>query len=289
MNPFNKTVELQGLPVLKQVNILELWEQFPLTPVKFDVELLDYYLERHDSWTEKIRVIGLDAGIIVDYRTMPGLDRIFDRIYGRSGWARPDIFVVSDIGRRGIDGWSAVSVVSKKTRPIILMGIHLIESLSENEIVFIIGHETAHLLCYSTDWGKQMSLSFLIREYIESNRLDELEQMDPKMNWEDLYRAIMQNMRAMEIRCDLLGLLLCGDLRAAATALLTAVLKSPDLARQISIDNYLKVQWPLLSSSPAAGPFIVNAGHPFVPYRLKYLSDFVASGQMDHYIQKFSA
>jgi|GEM_PF-2354517 len=280
MNPIAPDIQLALLPRLGYIDTNRLWDSIPMAPIHCDFPLLDYYIERHERWTEKIRIIGLDSGILVDYRLMPGLDRLVDHLCGQCGWARPEVFVVSDIGRKGVDGWSAVSVVSRSA-PIILLGTHLVEALGEVQLAFVIGHEIGHLFSYTDEWYRQTSMSFLIREHIEGNQTNVLQQIDSTRDWEGTYNAIMYNARAVEIRCDRLGLLMCGSIEDAARALLTGVLKSPDLAKRLNLYQYLLVQLPLLSGSPAAGPFSVNAGHPFVPYRLKSMADFVNDGSLE--------
>lgn len=286
MDILNSQVELGSLPKLGRVDVKKLWESFPLEKIDCSLPLLDAYLERHDEWTEKIRIIGLDGGILVDYRVLPGLDHLVEYLYSQSGWARPEAYVVSGLGRKGIDSWSAVSVMSK-TKPVLLLGTDLVESLDAVELAFVIGHETGHLLGYTGEWREAISLSFLIREFVEGNRQEELAAFLPGFPWREVYRRIMSNCRTMEVRCDRLGLILCGDWRRAATALLATSFKSADLARNIDLQKYLSVQLPLLSTSPAAGPISVNAGHPFVPYRIKSLLDFVNSGDFDYFMRLF--
>lgn len=286
MDPHDRSLDLSVLPALRTLDTAQLWTDIPKSKVSCDHPLLDHYLERHDLWTEKIRLVGLDAGVLVDYRLLPGLDRLVDRLYGQLGWTRPDIFVVSETGRKGVDGWSAVSVMSQ-TRPMVLLGTQLVEALDPLELAFVIGHEAGHLVGYDDDWRREMSLSFLIREQVEGDRKDVLESLDPGRNWTQTYQQVMANARAAETRCDRLGLVLCGDLQKAATAMLTVVLRSPLVARGISLDRYLGVQLPLLSGSPAAHPISVHAGHPFVPYRLQSLRSFVQGGGLEWALRAF--
>ena len=286
MDAHDGRVDFSGLPELGSIDLNTLCSNIPLTEIDYNAPLLEMYLERHDSWTEKVRLVGLDAGVLVDYRLVPGIDRLVDRLYGQCGWGRPDIFLVSDIGRKGIDGWSAVSVISDDT-PVMLLGTHLVEALTPTELAHIIGHETGHLLEYSGEWRKQMSLAFLIREHIEGGRAEVLEQLGPSMDWAATYRTIMHNSRCQETRCDRLGLLLCGDLRAAASALLSVALRSATLARGMNLERYLSVQLPLLDRSPVLAPAVANAGHPFVPYRLQSMFDFVRSGEQTKFTRIF--
>ncbi|KPK95340.1 MAG: hypothetical protein AMJ94_00135 [Deltaproteobacteria bacterium SM23_61] len=286
MDILNSQVELDSLPKLGRVDVKKLWEPFPLEKINCSFPLLDPYLQRHDEWTEKIRIIGLDGGILIDYRVLPGLDHLVEYLYSQSGWARPEAYVVSGLGRKGIDSWSAVSVLSK-TKPVLLLGTDLVENLDIVELAFVIGHETGHLLGYTGEWRKEISLSFLIREFVEGSREQELAAFLPGFPWREIYQRIMSNCRTMEVRCDRLGLILCGDWRRAASALLATSFKSAGLARNIDLQKYLSVQIPLLSTSPAAGPISVNAGHPFVPFRIKSLLDFVNSGDFDYLTRLF--
>lgn len=286
MDMMNLNFDLDLLPKLRYVDTNKLWQDFPIKPTACQLDMLDIYCQRHDDWTQKLRVLGLDGGILVDHRLLPGLDRLINYMYYQMGWARPEVYIVSDLGRKGIGPWSAVSVVSTD-QPIILLGIELVQNLDELELAFIIAHESAHLLDYSGAYRKEMSLSFLIRDYAESNRLTELTKLAPGYNWNQMYMQIMANCRVMEMRCDLLGLLLTGNLGKCVSALLTATLKNVDLARSINLDTYLQVQEPLLSSAPAAKPISFNVGHPFMPDRIKMLNDFVKNGQLETFTQIF--
>ena len=279
MNALSNQINTGDLPRLGRIDLTALWEDIPLRSVvhSFPPEL-SAFEARHDEWTEKIRIMGLDGGLLVDYRILPGLDRLVESLYGPAGWARPEVYVVSDLGRKGIDSWSAISVVSKR-QPVILLGSSLVETMTEVELAFVVGHETGHLLSYTGRWCQEMSLSFLIRHLGDNNQIQELDNLCPGSDWRQLYRAVMENCRVMETRCDRLGLLMCGSLDAAAVALLLVALKNPILARNVNVTSYMSVHYPLLATAPAAGPISVNAGHPFVPQRIRAMSDFVQSGQ----------
>ncbi|MFH1463069.1 MAG: M48 family metalloprotease [Pseudomonadota bacterium] len=278
MDPHDAALDLTCLPSVGAIDTSVLWTDIPVTRISCaEGALLDVYLDRHDRWTEKVRLVGLDGGVLADHRLLPGLARLADRLCDRAGWRRPDVFVVSDIGRRGIDGWSAVSVMSEGV-PLILLGSQLVEALDTQGLAFVIGHELGHLVGYTPEWRREMSLSFLIRECMEGDRSEALRLFDARRDWTATYRQVMANARAMETRCDRLGLVLCGDLRKAANAMLTVTLRSAALARGVDLDRYLAVQLPLLSRSPEAHPLSMNAGHPFVPYRLQSLASFTKSG-----------
>jgi Zn-dependent protease with chaperone function len=286
MDIFSTNLRWPNLPRLGCIDTAKLWQDLRMDPVEYHFPLLDVYCERHDEWTDKIRVMGLDGGIMVDYRTLPGLDRLFNYIYNQAGWMRPEIYVVSDLGRKGIGPWAALSVVSR-SNPIMLLGKDLVAQLDEIELTFVIGHETAYIMGYTDEWRKDMSLSHLIREFAESRRLAELEKMSPDTDWRALYRQLMRNSRTMEMRCDRLGMLICGDYQKAATALIAVTLKSHQLAKRVHLENYLAVQRAVLCEAPAAGPISMNNGHPFLPDRILSLSEFNQSGQLESFKRFF--
>lgn len=275
------------LPRPLPVDTDRLWADLPLDPVGLANGLLEPYLIRHDHWTDKLRVVGLDAGILVDYRTLPGLDRLVDRIYGPAGWTRPEIYIVSDIGRKGINEWTANAAVGPAGRSVMLLGSRLVEELNVTELAFVIGHEAAHLVHYTDLWRQQMALSHMIRHFVENERLAELQRLDANQDWLALYRTIMANARTVEIRCDRLGVALCGHPEAAARALLSVVLRGVNFVRHINLDAYLAVQVPQLATAPEAGPFTVNSDHPFVPYRIQALFEFARSGKLNAFVQQF--
>lgn len=286
MDLFAKGADFQNLPKLGCIDVNQLWQDLQLTNINFPSHILEEYRSKHDEWTEKIRIIGLDAGILVNFKTLPGLDRLVDYLHAQTGWARPEIYVVADIGRKGIDSWSGVSVVSR-TRPVILLGVDLVNSLNESELSFVIAHETGHLLNYTGLNQDGITLSFLIRDYIENNREAELEELLPGYDWRHIYSVIMGNCRTVEIRCDRLGLLICGNHKNAARALLAATLRNVTMARSINLENYLAIQTPLLHTSPEASPISVNVGHPFIPFRIMGLQSFVNSGKLEYYTRLF--
>lgn len=288
MNLLSAAIEIGDLPRLKHVDLDALWADLSLRPVNDMVPGLDVFMRRYDEWVEKIRVLGLDGGLLADYRVLPGLDRLLEFIYGRMGWARPEVYVISDLGRKGVDQWSAVSVVSHRN-PVILLGSSLVETMTETELAFVVGHETGHLLGCSTQWRREISLSFLIRQLSDGNRNRDCDRMFPGSRWRRIYRQIMENCRVVETRCDRLGLMMCGSVEKAAGALLLNALKNPGLARRVNVAGYLSVHCPLLATAPAAGPITVNAGHPFLPQRIKSLFDFVNSGRYRTLADEFSA
>ena len=287
MDLFSQTYKGQGLPRLEAINTEQLWQSIPLEAVVGEFNQLDNYLNRHDAWTEKIRVMGLDGGILVNQKTIPALDSLIEYLYHQAGWVRPEIYVVADLGRKGIDSWTAVSVISE-TKPVILLGSDLVEKFDELEVAFVLGHETGHLLNYNSQWKKEISLSFLIRELYESNREDELNEISAHASWDIIYKRIMFNARSIESRCDLLGLLLCGDFFKASSALLSVTLKNRTLAQNIELENYLAIHVPLLSTSSAIGPISVNAGHPFMPYRINALAKFINDGELERFSKLFA-
>jgi Zn-dependent protease with chaperone function len=283
MDPCLAQPDLSALPLLGRIDTARLWQSLPLEEIEVSLPPIEQYLDRHDRWTEKIRLIGLDAGVLVDYRLLPGLDRLVDRLYGQSGWARPEVFVVSDIGRKGIDSWSAVAVLSG-SQPVIILGTKLVERLDVQELAFVVGHEAGHLLGYTPAWRRQMSQSFLVREAFEKGEHDKLRRLAPGVDLVRLYQRLLANSRVMEDRCDRLGLLVCGDIRKAASALLSVTLRSTRLGRNISMERYLSVQLPILANSPMAHPISMNAGHPFVPHRLERMAAFSTSGELAHHL-----
>lgn len=287
MDIFSRSVSLHALPRLGTINTEQLWVDIALDPVPVAVPCLEEYRRRHDQWTDKIRIMGLDGGILVDYRLVPGLDLLLDYIHSQAGWARPEVYLVSDLNRKGIHAWSAISAVSR-TRPVILLGTELANQLDEVELAFVIAHETGHLLSYTGINQDGVTLSFMIREFVESGRENELEALLPGWSWQELYLRIMANCRAAEARCDRLGLLVCGNIRKAGTALLSVVLNNSDMARKIDLAGYQAIQYPMLSTLPEAEPVSVNAGHPFVPYRIKMLQHFHDGGGLEYFTRLFT-
>lgn len=59
------------------------------------------------------------------------------------------------------------------------------------------------------------------------------------------------------------------------------------ISGSISVLNcYLSVQVLLLASLPDADPFIMNPGHPFVPYHIRALVNFAQSAQFTRYFNR---
>ena len=283
MNLFDTNSASFHLPILGAINTEQLWQDIHLQPICMNFKLLCYYVARHDAWTGKLRRIELDRGLLVRPGTLLALDVLLEHLCVQARWGNPEIYVVADIGRKGIHSWCAVSVVRvvSNSKPIILLGVELVKHFDVQEFAFVIGHETGHLPSYNNQWRDDISLNFLVQELYESNRIDELNEIQSNVSWKDGFQRIMLNARAIESRCELLGFLVCGSIHKAGTTLLSATLKNRKNAQQIERSNYFSVHVPMLSASPVLGSFSVNAGHPFVPYRINALAKFVNDSELE--------
>ncbi len=146
----------------------------------------------------------------------------------------------------------------------------LVDHLSPEELRFVIGHECGHIqnnhVVYMTAlYYLMVSANLFVRWIVKPAVL-----------------ALQAWSRRAEITCDRAGLLSCGELAPAQTALAKLALGSQKLAAGLNLEEYLKQ----LEESQEGASRIAEAAldHPYLPKRLKAVRLFAET----HYFLKAS-
>jgi hypothetical protein len=192
----------------------------------------------------------LAHAVRVDPQVLPALNRAFDEIRARSGVEAPmEAYVYAAFEMNA-------AVVQAADRLLVVLSSGAVERLTPTQLDFVIGHELGHACFGHLDMPVQLVL--------RQNKLQPREVMQ-LLAWQ----------RQAEISADRVGLVCCGDMEAAATALFKTLsgLGGADLridARQFAC------QWDELAGeiSRCAGDARWETTHPFPPLRMKALLHF---------------
>ena len=144
----------------------------------------------------------------------------------------------------------------------------LLEQLEGLELRFIIGHEIGHIKSQHVLYTSMASYLFdqaaRARNRVPSSLLAELTE------WQ----------RQSEVTADRAGLLICGDVDAACTALLTTAIGSRKLSTQVDVGEFVENQELSIEFNPIARRRELSQSHPFMPKRIRELLAFASS---EHY------
>lgn len=141
----------------------------------------------------------------------------------------------------------------------------LLDQLEGDELRFVIAHEIGHV-------RSQHVLYTTMASYL----LDEASRR-PSQGASSLLLDLLEWQREAEVTADRAGLLVCGDIRAACTALLTLVVGSRKLAAQMDVQEFVENQELAIEFNPLARRIEMGRSHPFMPKRLKELLTYASS------------
>jgi hypothetical protein len=174
----------------------------------------------------------------------------------------PDLYVAPEIG-----ALNAHTFGTNQDSYIVLNGA-LVDHLSAEELRFVIGHECGHIqnnhVVYMTAlYYLMVSANMFVRWIVKPAVL-----------------ALQAWTRRAELTCDRAGLIACGDLAPAQSALAKLALGSKKLASGLDLDEYLKQ----LEESQQGASRIAEAAlsHPYLTKRLKAVRLFAET----HYFLK---
>ena len=198
----------------------------------------------------------LASAVRVDERIVPGLARTFAEIAERAGIDVPfEAYVHQDAEINAYVGMGAGHLLISLTSG-------AVELLDENELEFVIGHELGHALFGHLDYVPGFAL--------EHGNIPTRDAM-----------LVTAWQRACEISADRAGLLCCGDLDVASTAIFKTL---SGLRTPVRIDAHTFAdQWEQLQQE------LVQRGdrehwkfsHPFPPMRLQALIAFAGAGGLE--------
>lgn len=196
----------------------------------------------------------LGTSVKVTDKQFPEIYKITADCSAKLEIAPPTVYIAPDVGNL-----NAHTLGTRDDSYIVLNGI-LVDHLSENELKFVIGHECGHIqnshVVYMTALYYLMySANVFVRWTVQPAVL-----------------ALQSWARRAEITCDRAGILCCGDLGEATSALIRLALGSQKLADKINVEEYLKQ---LQESQEGVGRAAeLFRSHPYLPKRVEALRQF---------------
>lgn len=165
----------------------------------------------------------------------------------------PDVFVTQN----PVINAYAIGFFGRKS---VVLHSATVEAMSDAELCAIIGHEMTHIKCQHTHWLVFTQLNDTLRIPIVSDLVG---------------LVLLAWSRKAEYTCDRGGLLACGDLQAAVTAL-SKVAIGKDLFKQMNLDAFF-AQHQNIDSDDIARFSERLSTHPYIVHRLKALHEFSQS------------
>ncbi len=204
----------------------------------------------------------LGTTVKVTERQFPKLYAISQACAARLHIPQPTVYVAPKVGTL-----NAHTFGTNEDAFIVLNGV-LVDHLSDEELHFVIGHECGHIqnnhVVYMTALHYLMYSANLFVRWIVTPAVMALQ------SWS----------RRAEITCDRAGLLCCGALPPAQTALARMALGSHRLAEKLNMDEYLKQ---LQEGQQEPGRVMeLFQSHPYLPKRVQALALFAQT----HYFMK---
>jgi len=204
----------------------------------------------------------LGTAVKVSERQFPELHAITADCAERLHIPMPDVYVVPNVG-----ALNASTFGTNDDSFIALNGV-LVDHLSDEELRFVIGHECGHIqnnhvvymtALYYLTYSANLFLRWIVTPAV---------------------MALQSWTRRAEITCDRAGLICCGDLTSASSALARLALGSNRLAERLDMEEYLRQ---LDESQEDAGRLMeLFHSHPYLPKRVAALRLFAKT----HYYHK---
>ena len=200
----------------------------------------------------------------------------------RLGIAIPQIIVVT------MDGMYAATMASDDKAPLIILSSKLVDSLTPDELLFVIGHECGHIHNLHGVYNTLVQLiSNPVAEYaigkISSGREASVKQLAAFVIKSGLEIFLMNWSRSAEITCDRAGLICVGDLNAAQLAFLKIVTGGSVRAEQINIDAYVQQLEQMNALTRVSELF---HSHPLIPRRIQALQAFAECEKYYEWIEQ---
>lgn len=240
-------------------------DQHPLHAVRYagDLELFEE-LSREDladrltragfeKYRKTIRKQLLSSAVRVDPRLLPKLDASIRSIKERASYDEHFEAYV-------FEGAEINAFLSRGVKRVFLgLSSGTVNRLSEPELEFVIGHELGHALFQHVD------VAFASR--LQDDRLENR-----------LQKRLLAWKRATEISADRCGLVCCGSLDVAASAMFRTLSGLADPGLRIRPEDFSE-QWDHLLDEVMKGgeDDLWQATHPYPPMRMKAMSLFWAS------------
>lgn len=198
----------------------------------------------------------LGKGVRVSARQFPSVHKLVSHCANVLSVGPPHVYVVNS---------PVVNAYTFGTddESFIVLHSSLVDSMSENELMFVIGHETGHIQNKHVVYGtvlillKQSAVAFL------------------KFVIPPLDVALNSWFRRAEVTCDRAGLLCCNDYESAMRAFVKLACGSQKLYKEIDINAYVAQAD---EGREGVGRLAeLFATHPYLPKRIEAMRVFAAS------------
>jgi Zn-dependent protease with chaperone function len=211
------------------------------------------------------------SSIAVGPTQLPELYTITQKCAHLLGIGIPQVFICSD---KNID---ASTIATDDTEPIILLSSGLIERLDLPELQFVIGHECGHIhnLHGAYNTAVQLMTNTMIKLTLKglgSIGFEDLLSTLGQIFHSGIMLFLTRWSRCAEITCDRAGLICCGDLDIAQSALIKVVASDVAHLGGFNTQAFIK-QSRSVNSTPLRLLELFNT-HPLIPKRLEALEAF---------------
>ena len=231
------------------------------------------------SWIES-QFIG--GGIKVTEAQFPRIQKLAVYAARLLGVRRlPEIYISGDIG------WAS-DTYGSESDAFVVLGTYLTRSLSDNELLFILGHEIAHVKSghamyrtiakvFAGYSGPRGVMGGGILGLLDIQKLLSMSIELPLLAW----------IRESEITGDCAGLLVVRNLEVARKVLLLQALRSPDLFKEINHEAYLRQQEEAENKIGRLSEFL-SQNTPYVARRIRFLSEYARSPVYQSTVERMS-
>lgn len=203
--------------------------------------------------------------IAVGPQQYPKIHALGEDCARRLGIGIPQIFICSD------DSTDAYTIASDNVAPIIVISSKIVESFTPEELKFVIGHECGHI---HNLHGVYNSVSEIMTNQLAERVLQAVPTqalLEPMIQG-GITIFFKRWSRCAEITCDRAGLICCGDVNTAETALVKLVTGGGETLKDINIEAFRK-QISQVQSAPVKLLELFNT-HPLIPKRINALRLF---------------
>jgi len=231
------------------------------------------------SWVES-QFIG--GGIKVTEAQFPRIQKLAVSAARVLGVRRlPEIYISGDIG------WSS-DTYGSESDAFVVLGTYLTRSLSDQELLFILGHEIAHVKSghamyrtiakvFAGYSGPRGVMGGGILGLLDIQKLLSMSIELPLLAW----------IRESEITGDCAGLLVVRNIEVARKVLLLQALRSPDLFKEINHEAYLKQQEEAENKIGKLSEFL-SQNTPYVARRIRFLNEYARSPVYQSTVERMS-
>lgn len=212
------------------------------------------------------------SGVAVSPQQYPEIYAIGEDCARRLGIGIPEIFID---GSRLIN---AYTIATDDVMPIIVLTAKLVEVCTPQELKFIIGHECGHIHnlhgVYNTTVELMVNpaMQMMFRGMFMAGLTINVLNMVTGIMQGSLRLFLSQWSRSAELTCDRAGLICCGDLHSAQSALAKLIIGQSGQLEGFNVQAYL-AQISKVQASPLR-LMELSHSHPLIPKRIEALRLF---------------